>query len=150
MIQIRDTITLSKHNEKWIVCQAVVILGLLVPFALFYSVGVTLFPSVPTKFIILPYILFAFPFFMAVFMMTLGQFYVDRACGVVCDVIENCSRASEYQHREYQFVFDGPNSLAATASFCSLFSQRSFCIGTLQITFSAVGRGLYATPPFLH
>jgi hypothetical protein len=143
MIQIRDTITLFKHNEKWIVCQAIVILGLLVPFALFYSVGVTLFPSVPTKFIILPYMLFSFPFIMAVFMTTLGQYYVDRACSAVCDVVENCSAASEYQHREYQFVFDGPNSLAATASFCGLFSQRSFCIGALQMNFSTVARAVY-------
>jgi hypothetical protein len=143
MIQIRDTITLAKHNEKWIVCQAIVILGLLVPFALFYSIGVTLFPSVPTKFIVLPYVLFSFPFVMAVFMTTLGQFYIDRACGVICDVVENCSKAAEYHHREYQFVFDGPNSLAATASFCSLYSQRSFCIGALQMNFSTVARLLY-------
>jgi hypothetical protein len=143
MVQIRDTISLSTFHSRWLIAHAAVTLGLLVPLALYFSIGIRIFPSVNTTILVVPYLFFNLPLLAAVLMMALGQFYVDRACNSLCEMLESCSRRAEKAHREYHFAFRHGDSLAATVTFCCLFAQRTFCVGPVQINWQTVLRSAY-------
>lgn len=74
MVQIRDTISLSTFHSRWLIAHAAVTLGLLVPLALYFSIGIRIFPSVNTTILVVPYLFFNLPLLAAVLMMALGQF----------------------------------------------------------------------------
>jgi len=145
MIQTRDITTLTKHNEKWLVCQAAIVITLIIPTALFMSIGLSIFPSFRADAygILVAYFMFGIPFFAAILLMALGQFYVERACDRLSRLLETCSESAERKHHELPHAFDGSDSLAATVTFCRSTSQRTFCLGTAQITWQAVLRAFY-------
>jgi hypothetical protein len=143
MLQLRDLKLLSKFGDKWLLVQAFVFLSTLLPLAAYCTLA-SLYPVLlPRVLIILCSLaLFFLPLIAAFLALALASFYVEQACKRMLLLLHHFGVA---QNKDNEFcpIFDGQDSLSATASFCSFSSQSTFAIFGVSIDWMSLLRFLY-------
>lgn len=144
MIQMREVNLLSKFGEKWLLSQALVVVVVLLPLAIFCTLA-SLYPALLLR--VLPllavFFLFAAPFFAAISALAIGNFFVKRACQHLKLLLRSCVQVAETNDDAFGPVFAGQDSLAATVTFCCFTSEDAFCVFGVQIDWKSLGTFLY-------
>ncbi len=75
--------------------------------------------------------------------MALGTFYVQQACSNLSLLLQRCGEAAESNDDACGPVFEGPDSLASTVTFCRFTSMDAFCLVGVQIDWMSSLRFVY-------